>query len=142
MASGLPTAIFGIHHGVVCDPKRRRAALAASPDRVETEIDGRHLTLSNLEKILYPDTGFTKAAMLDYYARIAAVMVPHLERRPLTLRRYPDGVAGPSFFAKNVPAGAPSWVQTVTVASVSGRASRDESGATASVRHVVCGDRP
>jgi bifunctional non-homologous end joining protein LigD len=108
-----------------------------SPERVETEIDGRQLTLSNLEKVLYPEVGFTKAAVLDYYARIAPVMLPHLDDRPLTLRRYPDGVAGPSFFAKNVPSGAPPWVRSVTVPSTSGRSKNGES-----VTHVVCGDRP
>jgi bifunctional non-homologous end joining protein LigD len=111
--------------------------LSVSTERVETEVDGRHLTLSNLEKVLYPVAGFTKAAMLDYYARIAAVMVPHLAQRPLTLRRYPDGVTGPSFFAKNVPSGAPAWVHSVTVPSTSGRSRNGES-----VTHVVCGDRP
>lgn len=113
-----------------------------SPDRVDTEIDGRRLTLSNLEKVLYPDAGFTKAAMIDYYVRIAEVMLPHLDRRPLTLHRYPDGVGGPSFFAKNVPSGAPSWVQTVTVPSTSGRAKGHGSGSSATVTHVICGDRP
>jgi bifunctional non-homologous end joining protein LigD len=108
-----------------------------SPERVETDVDGRRLSLSNLEKVLYPEDGFTKAAVLDYYARIAPVMVPHLEDRPLTLRRYPDGVDGPSFFAKNVPAGAPSWIRIVTVPSTSGRSKKGES-----VTHVVCGDRP
>jgi bifunctional non-homologous end joining protein LigD len=115
---------------------------SVSPERVETEIDGRHLTLSNLEKVLYPDAGFTKAAVIDYYARIADVMVPHLADRPLTLRRYPDGVAGPSFFAKNVPSGAPSWVRSITVPSTSGRAARGDPAASAEVTHVVCDDRP
>lgn len=113
-----------------------------SPDRVQTEVDGRELTLSNLEKVLYPEVGFTKAAMLDYYARIAEVMLPHLERRPLTIRRYPDGVAGPSFFAKNVPSGAPPWLQTVTVPSTSSRTVSAASRASGSVTHIVCADRP
>jgi bifunctional non-homologous end joining protein LigD len=113
-----------------------------SPDRVQTEVDGRQLSLSNLEKVLYPEAGFTKAAMLDYYARIAAVMLPHLERRPLTIRRYPDGVAGPSFFAKNVPPGAPPWLQTVTVPSTSRRTASGTSSAAGAVTHIVCADRP
>ena len=66
---------------------------AVSPDRVETEVDGRRLSLSNLEKVLYPDTGFTKAAIIDYYARIAPVMLPHLPARPFTMRRFPNGVS-------------------------------------------------
>jgi bifunctional non-homologous end joining protein LigD len=109
-----------------------------SPERVETEVDGRRLSLSNLDKVLYPDAGFTKAAIIDYYARIAAVMVPHLADRPLTMRRYPNGVAASSFFEKNVPSSAPDWVPTVTVASTSSRStSKSES-----VTHVVCDERP
>jgi bifunctional non-homologous end joining protein LigD len=68
-----------------------------SPDRVETEVDGRRLVLSNLDKLLYPASGFTKGAVLDYYARISAVMLPHLKDRPVTLRRFPDGVSSNSF---------------------------------------------
>ena len=66
-------------------------------------IEGRTLALSNLEKVLYPETGFTKAQVVDYYARIAPVILPHLRGRPLTLVRYPDGVAGKSFFEKRAP---------------------------------------
>ncbi|HEX3825446.1 MAG TPA: non-homologous end-joining DNA ligase [Mycobacteriales bacterium] len=109
-----------------------------SPERVETEVDGRTLSLSNLDKVLYPDAGFTKAAVIDYYAKIAPVMLPHLADRPLTLRRYPNGVDASSFFEKNVPSGAPSWVRSVTVPSVSARSS----SASESVTHVVCDDRP
>jgi bifunctional non-homologous end joining protein LigD len=112
-----------------------------SPERVETEIDGRQLSLSNLDKVLYPAVGFTKAAVIDYYAKIAPVMLPHLADRPLTLRRYPNGVDAPSFFEKNVPSSAPSWVQTVTVPSISNRSTRAGSGSE-SVTHVVCNDRP
>jgi bifunctional non-homologous end joining protein LigD len=111
-----------------------------SPERVETEVDGRQLSLSNLDKVLYPEVAVTKAAVIDYYARIAAVIVPHLADRPLTMRRYPNGVDAASFFEKNVPAGAPSWVQTVTVPSTSGRSTRAGSGSE-SVTHVVCNDR-
>jgi bifunctional non-homologous end joining protein LigD len=78
---------------------------------VSVQIDGRTLTLSNLDKILYPETGFTKAQIVDYYARIAPVMLPHLRGRPLTLVRYPDGVAGKSFFEKRKPPSAPEWVE-------------------------------
>src|SRR6478672_9229149 len=78
---------------------------------VPVHIDGRTLTLSNLDKILYPETGFTKAQIVDYYARIAPVMLPHLRDRPLTLVRYPDGVAGKSFFEKRKPPSAPEWVE-------------------------------
>jgi len=91
-----------------------------SPDRVLTEIDGRELSLSNLDKVLYPDTGFTKSQMLDYYARIANVMLPHLRDRPTTLRRYPNGVDGMSFFEKHAPDHQPDWIKTIEVPSKSG----------------------
>jgi bifunctional non-homologous end joining protein LigD len=84
-----------------------------SPERVTVTVEGRELTLSNLDKVLYPETGFTKGEVLDYYTRIAPVLLPYLADRPLTLRRYPDGVAGKSFFEKNAPSHAPDWVRTV-----------------------------
>lgn len=108
-----------------------------SPERVETEVDGRRLSLSNLDKVLYPDSGFTKAAVIDYYARIAEVMVPHVTQRPLTMRRYPNGVAASSFFGKNIPSGAPDWIDTVTVASTSSRSTSKSD----SVTHVICDER-
>ncbi len=77
---------------------------------VAVQIDGRTLTLSNLDKVLYPETGFTKAAIVDYYARIAPVVLPHLHDRPLTLVRFPDGVDAESFFEKRRPPSAPDWV--------------------------------
>lgn len=73
------------------------------------EVEGRRLALSNLDKQMYD--GFSKGQVIDYYSRIAAVLLPHIAGRPMTLKRYPDGVAGPSFFAKNLPAGAPDWVR-------------------------------
>jgi bifunctional non-homologous end joining protein LigD len=80
---------------------------------VDVEIGGRQLQLSNLDKVLWPETGFTKGQMIDYYARIAEVMVPHLAGRPITLRRWPNGVEGQSFFEKNCPSHRPPWVPTV-----------------------------
>lgn len=80
-------------------------------------VDGRHLRLTNLDKVMYPATGFTKSQVIDYYARIADVMVPHLAGRPVTLVRYPDGVTGPHFFEKNCPAHRPAWVSTIDVPS-------------------------
>ncbi len=91
-----------------------------SPERVLTEIDGRELSLSNLDKVLYPETGFTKGQVLDYYARVAEVMLPHLRNRPTTLRRYPHGVDGASFYEKHAPAGRPDWIRTINVPSKSG----------------------
>lgn len=80
-----------------------------------TEVEGRRLTLTNLDKVLYPDTGFTKADVIDYYVRVAPVLLPHLAGRPVTFVRYPDGVDGGSFFEKRVPRGAPGWVRAIDV---------------------------
>ncbi len=77
------------------------------------EVEGRKLALSNLDKVLYPGTGTTKAEVIDYYARIALTMVPHLEDRGVTLRRFPNGVDGGSFFEKRCPSHRPAWVGTV-----------------------------
>jgi bifunctional non-homologous end joining protein LigD len=71
------------------------------------------LTLSNLDKVLYPEVGFTKGEVLDYYTRIAPVLLPHAKDRPLTFKRYPDGVEGKFFFEKNAPSHAPDWVRRV-----------------------------
>jgi len=79
------------------------------------DIQGRHLKLSNLEKVLYPATGFTKKDVIDYYARIAPAMIPHLAGRALTRKRYPDGVDGEPFFEKNAPMHKPEWVKTVPI---------------------------
>lgn len=77
------------------------------------EVEGRRLTLSNLDKVLYPATGTTKAEVIDYYARVAPAMVPHLADRGVTLRRFPDGVEGGSFFEKRCPGHRPAWIGTV-----------------------------
>jgi bifunctional non-homologous end joining protein LigD len=73
-----------------------------------------------LEKVLFPESGFTKGELIDYYAKIAPAMLPHLEDRPLTMKRYPDGVEKAFFYEKHVPAHAPSWVRTLTVPSAEG----------------------
>ena len=79
------------------------------------EIQGRKLELSNLDKVLYPETGFTKGQVIDYYVRIAPVLLPHLKDRPLTMKRYPNGVSGQFFYEKNCPKHRPDWVQTAKV---------------------------
>jgi bifunctional non-homologous end joining protein LigD len=79
------------------------------------EIQGHHLKLSNLEKVLYPAAGFTKKDVIDYYVRIAPAMIPHLAGRPLTRKRYPDGVDGEPFFEKNAPMHKPEWVKTAPI---------------------------
>jgi len=76
------------------------------------EVEGRPLKLSNLDKVLYPATGFTKAEVLDYYARIAPVLLPHLGDRYVTLKRYPDGVDATPFYEKNCPSFKPDWMGT------------------------------
>jgi bifunctional non-homologous end joining protein LigD len=81
------------------------------------EVEGRELKLTNLDKVLYPQAGFTKRDVIEYYARIAGVLGPHLRDRPLTLKRYPDGVEGSHFFEKSCPAHRPDWLDTVTVPS-------------------------
>lgn len=79
------------------------------------EVEGKHLKLSNLEKVLYPAVGFTKGQVIDYYVRIAPVLLPHLEGRPLTLKRYPEGVDGMFFYEKSCPKHRPEWVKTAPV---------------------------
>lgn len=80
-----------------------------------TEVEGRRLTLTNLEKVLYPDGGFTKAEVLHYYATVAGPLLAQLDGRPVSFLRFPDGPEGERFFAKNVPPGTPSWVKTAEV---------------------------
>jgi bifunctional non-homologous end joining protein LigD len=79
------------------------------------EVDGRRLLLRNLDKVLYPETGTTKAEVIGYYTEVAPAMLRHLRGRPLTRKRWPDGVEGPSFFEKNLPQGTPDWVSRVTL---------------------------
>jgi bifunctional non-homologous end joining protein LigD len=81
----------------------------------QVEIEGRRLRLSNLDKVLYPHAGYTKAQVVDYYARIGAVMVAHLADRPVTLVRWPDGTASQSFFEKRCPSHAPKWMRSAAV---------------------------
>lgn len=79
------------------------------------EVAGKSLKVSNLEKVLYPQAGFTKGQVLDYFVRIAPSVLPHLAGRPLTLKRYPNGVEGMFFYEKNCPEHRPEWVQTVPI---------------------------
>jgi bifunctional non-homologous end joining protein LigD len=79
------------------------------------EVEGKRLSLSNLDKVLYPSTGFTKGQVIDYYARIAPALLPHLTGRPVTMKRYPDGVDGEYFYEKNAPKHRPEWVKTAPI---------------------------
>lgn len=97
------------------------------------EIEGRQLKLTNLDKVLYPAAGFTKGQVIDYCARIAPVLVPHLKNKPLTLKRYPNGVASMPFFEKNATKHRPDWVKTVPIWSEGNK--RD-------VNYILCNDLP
>ncbi|MGW2203088.1 non-homologous end-joining DNA ligase [Streptomyces sp. NPDC001774] len=80
-----------------------------------TEVEGRRLPLSNLEKVLHPSTGTTKGELLHYYATVGTALLPHLRDRPVSFLRYPDGPEGQLFFTKNPPPGTPAWVKTTPV---------------------------
>src|SRR5947209_16596179 len=83
--------------------------------KFELDVEGKKLALSNLDKVLYPEPGFTKGQVIDYYIRIAPVLLPHLKNRPITLKRYPDGVAGFFFYEKQCPSHRPRWIKTTKV---------------------------
>jgi bifunctional non-homologous end joining protein LigD len=100
---------------------------------VEVVVEGRTLRLTNLDKVLYPETGFTKGDLIGYYAAVAPVLLPHLRDRPLTLKRYPDGVHGEHFYEKQCPSHRPEWVQTTAVWS--GRTERE-------IDYCLCQDLP
>src|SRR5207248_11070674 len=103
-----------------------------SADQI-VEIEGKQLKLTNLDKVFYPSIGFTKGQVIDYYARIAPVLVPHLKNKPLTLKRYPNGVNEPPFFEKNATKHRPDWVKTVPVWS---------EGNQRDVNYILCNDLP
>jgi bifunctional non-homologous end joining protein LigD len=90
----------------------RGGSLAISP---VVDVEGKRLSLSNLDKVLYPATGFTKGQVIDYYARIAPALLPHLKGHPVTMKRYPDGVDAEFFYEKNAPKHRPDWVKTAPV---------------------------
>lgn len=98
-------------------------------NEIRATVDGRVVKLSNLDKVLYPRTGTTKGEVLDYYARISPVLLPHLAGRCVTRIRWPHGVGDQSFFEKNAPAGTPRWVRTVEVPTTGSRSASSRSGA-------------
>ena len=110
--------------------KNKRGSVSTAPI---VEIEGRQLKLSNLDKVLYPATGFTKGQIIDYYAHIAPVLVPHLAGRPLTLKRYPNGVDTQYFFEKNATAHRPEWVKTAPIWS---------EGNSRTVNYILADDLP
>ncbi|HEX8006674.1 MAG TPA: non-homologous end-joining DNA ligase [Trebonia sp.] len=105
-------------------------------DKIAVEVEGRSLTLTNLAKVLYPEDGFTKAEILDYYQRVSPALLPHVAGRPATLKRYPEGVDGESFFQKHAPEHRPDWVRTEQVESQSSR------GRGETIDYVVIDDLP
>ena len=104
--------------------------------RTVVHVDGRALTLSNLDKVLYPETGFTKGEVIDYYVRVAPVLLPHVRGRPMTRTRYPDGVEGQAFFEKNAPSHTPKWVRTVRLPAPGSTKNRE------TVNYVVVDELP
>ena len=84
-------------------------------NEAELFVENRRLPVSNLNKVLYPKAGFTKGEVINYYIQIAPVLLPHLKDRPLTMKRYPNGVEGEFFYEKNCPAHRPAWVKTAKV---------------------------
>jgi bifunctional non-homologous end joining protein LigD len=102
-----------------------------APRRVEVDVEGRRLSLSNLDKVMYPAVGFTKGQVIDYYTRIAPYVLPHLRDRPLTLKRYPNGVEGGHFYEKNAPSHRPEWVRVAPIEL-----------STKTIPFVLCNDLP
>ncbi|MBI5445825.1 MAG: DNA polymerase domain-containing protein [Deltaproteobacteria bacterium] len=108
-------------------PRRRARRRPPGPEHVprgrkqaKILVDGRCVTLTNLEKPFWPELGLTKGDLLRYYARVAPVLVPHLAGRAMVMKRYPNGAAGPFFFMKRIPAYAPEWIETCAIAHASG----------------------
>jgi bifunctional non-homologous end joining protein LigD len=93
---------------------------------VAVDVDGRTLRLSNMDKVLYPDVGLTKGEVISYYTGVAPFLLPHLAGRPLTVKRYPNGVDGPFFFEKNASRGTPDWVRTERLPAPGSTKNRDE----------------
>src|SRR5215510_15002192 len=113
-----------------------RKDMSPDPEKVAVEVEGRNLVLTNLGKVLYPETGFTKGAVIDYYLRVAPVLLPHIADRPLTLKRYPDGVTGQHFYNKHAPDNRPRWVRTERLPAPGSNSGRDW------VRYVIAGVLP
>jgi bifunctional non-homologous end joining protein LigD len=99
----------------------------------QVEVDGRELSITNLDKVMYPSTGFTKGEVIDYYARIAPTIISHLRGRPLTLKRYPEGAEAGHFFEKRCPKHRPEWAATASIWS------EREDG---EIEFCVCNDKP
>lgn len=99
----------------------------------ELVVEGRSVAVSNLDKVLFPANGFTKAQVLDYYIRGSRWLLPHLKDRPVTLKRYPDGVSGDHFYEKDAPSFTPDWVRLVPV---------PRRGGQGDIRNIIVDDLP
>jgi bifunctional non-homologous end joining protein LigD len=111
------------------------AAAIEIPTRVDNvimKVDGREVRLTNLRKLFWPDLGITKGALIQYYADVAAVLLPHIRDRAMVMRRYPNGAAGASFFMKEAPAPRPAWIRICAIDHGDGKV----------VNFPVIGDRP
>lgn len=95
--------------------RRTRTNVSTAKRESSLNVNGKTVPVSNLDKVFYPETGFTKGQVIDFYIRISPVLLPHLKDRPLTLKRYPDGVEGSFFYEKRCPSYRPEWIQTATV---------------------------
>ncbi|MES2466444.1 MAG: non-homologous end-joining DNA ligase [Verrucomicrobiota bacterium] len=103
------------------------------PTKQLIKVDGKELSVSNLDKVFFPESGFTKGQVIGFYASIADTILPHLHGRPLTMKRYPDGISGQPFYEKNAPSHRPEWVETFPVP-------RSEGGDP--INYVLCNDKP
>ena len=112
-------------------PERRQPLLAEGTNEVVLTVEDRRLKFTNIKKVFYPQEGYTKRDLINFYADVADLLVPHLRGRPLSLRRYPNGIEGESFFQKEAPAGIPDWLRTEKIAT-------DEESFT---RFVICDDK-
>jgi bifunctional non-homologous end joining protein LigD len=102
--------------------------------RTDVRVDSRTLSVSNLDKVLFPRDGYTKGDLIAYYRAVAQWILPHLRNRPLTLQRYPDGIDAQSFFEKHLPRGVPDWVPRESVTSPEGHRSH--------TTYMLCNDEP
>jgi bifunctional non-homologous end joining protein LigD len=102
------------------------------PKKQQIEVERRELTVSNLDKVFFPESGYTKGQIIKFYSDIAEAIIPHLRDRPLTLKRYPDGITGAHFYEKNAPKHTPPWVKRFAVP-------RSEGGPD--INYVLCNDR-
>lgn len=98
----------------------------------QIQVEGRELSISNVEKVFFPESGFTKGQVINFYSDVASYILPHLRDRPLTLKRYPDGVTGGHFYEKNAPVHTPSWVKRFAVP-------RSEGGPD--IHYILCNDK-